>query len=380
MNKKICIITSSYPQKKYQHGTARDFAILLRKKQIDVYVLAMSRGKSKIEDDEIKVEFIPWFGSTDQPLDIYNPKNPIHALKMISLVISGILSTLKFIKKNRIDYCFAMWAVPSGIFALASKILLGIPYSIWSLGSDICKIDKIHLGKFLLKKVLKNSHHLYADGLVLARDVKKISNRDCEFLASNRIFDITEKEINYRNFDDAKINFIFLGRYHYHKGVDILIQSIANLSTEEKEKSLFHIFGMPGPEEEKIREMVKKLKLESIAFINNAVPADDVFSYIRRSSFLIIPSRIESIPVVFSNAIESDKPLIVTDVGDMEELVRKYNVGFVTKPNAKELTKAVQTAINADNDTIEGFREGRKKLKEYLNMERSVNMFLNNIK
>ena len=377
--KKICIITSSYPQKKYQHATARDFAVLLQRKNADVQVLAMDRGGSRIEDDEISVEFISWWGSTDQPLDIYNPKNPIHAIKLMSFFISGIFKTLKIIKKSKSDYCFAMWAIPSGIFALMAKIFLGIPYATWSLGSDIWDIEKIPLGKIILKKILRNADHLYADGIELAKDVEKIGGRNCEFMASNRIFDTSIKKIDYDKFSDDKKNFIFLGRYHHHKGVDIMINAISKLNVEEKEKALFHIFGMPGPEEEKIREMVKELELESMVFVNKAIPADEVFSYLNKSYALIIPSRIESIPVVFCNGIEASKPLIATNVGDMGELIKEYNVGLTVEPNAIDISKSIRTMLNYEEKDLDKFKERRDELKTYLSMQRSVEMLLSNI-
>ena len=44
---------------------------------------------------------------------------------------------------------------------------------------------------------------------------------------------------------------------------------------------------------------------------------------------LILPSRIESIPVILSDALQLDCNLIVTDVGDMGPLVRSYRAGMV---------------------------------------------------
>ena len=378
MRKKICIITSSYPQHSYQHSVPKEFAKLLAKKNYDVYILAMLRGKAKVED-ELKVEYFPWIGSSELPLDVHNPKNPIHFIKILSAVLSGIFSTIKFLKKNKIDFCFCMWVIHSDIFGLIGKIFLGIPYSTWALGSDIWDVDKIPLGKFILKKILKNAYRLFADGLVLAHDVEKISNKKCTFIPSNTFFDTTLKKISYAKFDSAKINFIFLGRFHKHKGIDLLVKAINKLNEDERRKTLFHIFGMKGPDEVKIRKMVEDFDLESNTFINKAIPGDEVFSYITKSDFVIIPSRIESIPVVLDNAIQSNKPVIVTDVGDMGDLVRKHNVGFVTKPNSESITNAIHKAIETDKKLLESFISGRQSLKVFLSMDRSINVFIKSL-
>jgi len=61
MKKKICIITSSYPQHKDDTRNAgifvRDFALLLAKENYDVFVIAPQGKNSSNFDDEINVQF-----------------------------------------------------------------------------------------------------------------------------------------------------------------------------------------------------------------------------------------------------------------------------------------------------------------------------------
>ena len=155
-----------------------------------------------------------------------------------SVVISGIRFSNRIVKENKIDYCLAMWAVPAGLFAYVAKIFSKTPYTVWALGSDIWKIQDYPFGKLILKKVLKNATSLFADGLELAKDVKNISSRKCEFLASNRILSKDLKEPDYSKFDSTKTNFMYLGRYHENKGTDLLIKAISLLTEEERKKSM----------------------------------------------------------------------------------------------------------------------------------------------
>jgi len=190
MKKKICIVTTSFPSHKKESTSAgvfvRDFALLLAEQNFDVYVLTPKMKSSTYDDDRIHVHFFPWFGGK-LGFSAHNPKNPIHLLKLLSVVISGLRFTSRFVKKNKIDYCLAMWAVPAGLFTYVTKIFCKTPYIVWVLGSDIWNIQDYPFGKFMLKKVLKNSSKIYADGLQLAKDVRDICGRRCEFLASSRI-------------------------------------------------------------------------------------------------------------------------------------------------------------------------------------------------
>jgi len=253
MKKKICIITSSFPSSINEAKSAgvfvRDFALLLAEQNFDVHVLAPKIESASYDDDRIHVHFFPWFGG-EMGLSSYNPKNPIHLIRLSSAVLSGLNFTLRFVKKNKIDFSLAMWAVPAGFFAWITKIFSKTPYAVWVLGSDIWKIKDYPFGKFILKKVLKNSRIIYADGLQLAKDVTEISREDCKFLASSRILSKDLKECDYKKFDSTKKNFMFLGRYHTNKGVDLLVDAVNLLSFEDRKKSAFHIFG-GGPLEKK---------------------------------------------------------------------------------------------------------------------------------
>ena len=106
MKKKICIITSSFPSHKNESTSAgvfvRDFALLLAEKNFDVHVLAPKTKASLYDDDRINVHFFPWFGG-EMGLSSYNPKNPSHLIKLISVVISGLRFSNRIVKENKID-------------------------------------------------------------------------------------------------------------------------------------------------------------------------------------------------------------------------------------------------------------------------------------
>ncbi len=381
MKKKICIITSSFPSSVNEAKSAgvfvRDFALLLAEQNFDVHVLAPLTKSSTYDDDRVHVHFYSGFAG-EMGLSSYNPNNPVHLIKLLNVVISGVRFTSRFVKQNKIDLCLAMWAVPAGFFAYVAKIFSKTPYSVWALGSDIWKIQEYPFGKFILRKVLKNASNLYADGLQLAQDVKEISGMRCEFLASSRILSKDLQESDYTHFDPSKINFMFLGRYHQNKGIDLLIEAITLLSKEEREKSLFHIFG-GGPLESKIKKMVKERNLESNTFVNSYLDGNKVFAYMSKSDFVVIPSRIESIPIVLSDAMKSNKPVVLTNVGDMGKLASKYKIGFIQEPNAKSLAEGLRSGIKLDQYEGQSFLKGMKELRDYLDLKKSVETFIKSL-
>jgi glycosyltransferase involved in cell wall biosynthesis len=97
---------------------------------------------------------------------------------------------------------------------------------------------------------------------------------------------------------------------------------------------------------------------------------DELAVLYEQSDCVIIPSRSESIPVVFTESLQYNKPMIVTDVGDMGVLGRKYSVDrVVAGDDADGLAQALGAFIE------EPFRtdpEKRCELLSLLTMENSA--------
>lgn len=385
MKKRICIITSSYPRTKDDPRNEgvwiRDFALLLSKKGFKVDVISPYKKGSKNDLSGINVHFFPWL-HTEFGLSSLNPKNLLQFVRLLSVLILGSFYTVNFIKKNNIDVCFAMWIVPSGIFAFLTKIFFKKPYFVLSLGSDVYRIHDYPFGEFILKKVLKNADKLFADGKELIQIIESLSKRKCEYIGTGRVLENIKKEITYTKFDSSKINFIFLGRYHESKGVDLLVEAISTLDEKEKANCLFHIFG-GGPLEKKIKQMVNDRNLEKNTFINSYVKGEEIFSYLSNSDFVIIPSRSDSLSMVLFESIQAKKPLIVTNVGDMERIITKYEIGYVVEPNSIGIANGIKNALNSPALQLDGFISAYNKLKKDLDSNEGIEIItraLNEIK
>jgi len=345
--KNICIITSSYPRTEDDSINAgvfvKDFAERLVKKGNKVFIITPNKKGEKDQNPQVPVCFFPTIGGETE-LTSLNPANPLDFFKLVFLIINGFLFTFIKLFREKPDEIIAMWALPSGLYAWSAWLFFRIPYFTWALGSDIWGAKKYPCGKYFLKKILKNSKIVFADGYILADDVKLISGRECHFLPSVRKLnrDCRRKEID---LNLERKNFLFIGRYHANKGIDFLLDSIAEIPPKERQSFFFHIFG-GGPLEDLIHQKCRDYSLEDCVIINRYADPPTVVTYLERCDCLIIPSRIESIPLILSDAIQMRCPVIVTDVGDMGKLIRKYKVGEVVTPlDKKSMVQALRRMI-----------------------------------
>jgi glycosyltransferase involved in cell wall biosynthesis len=294
-------------------------------------------------------------------------KSPIGLLQLGSVLALGTLAATRLVRRFKPDHVLCFWVFPPGLWAEAACRLSKTPYSVWALGSDIWVLGKVPGMPAVLSKLGRSASKRYADGLVLADDFAKICQRDVEFLPTSRVVTPPAGETV-----GAGGYYLYLGRYHPNKGIDILIEALGKVRGELPSDFRLRVHGF-GPLEEAIKRRVRELQLENVVEILGPTPASEVETILRRARGLIIPSRIESVPLVLSDGLQMELPLLVTDVGDMGTLVRKYDAGVVCRPEADDMAAALLRFLKEPPPS------GGRALRELLDIRGSVRRFLQDI-
>jgi glycosyltransferase involved in cell wall biosynthesis len=341
----ILLITTSYPEQRSGSEAAgsfvEDFSEVLSK-YISVTVVAPGlKNASETCNANLTLHR---FAVPYSPLSLLKPYNPAHWPFIIKTLNAGQREVQKVIDEEKIDYIMALWVLPSGYWARNIWKKYSIPYSVWALGSDIWGLGRIPVAKTILKIVLRDSDISFADGYILKKDIEKISGKSCKFLASaRRLPKLGEKKLS----STPPYKLAYLGRWHYNKGIDLLLDSLHLLAEENWARiEQVKIFG-GGPLEKIVNSGYASLKEAdrpiSLGGYLNRIQAAKLLFW---ADYVLIPSRIESIPVIFSDAMQSMCPVIVTPVGDLPTLIEKYGVGIMASglsPNAFSL--AIKSAL-----------------------------------
>jgi glycosyltransferase involved in cell wall biosynthesis len=389
----ICIITSSFPCHPDDVAQAPfliNFIEGLRKRGHQVFIFTQDReGEKKEFLMGVKVNWFPWMGSK-RPLVRLNPFNPLDCIRIGSLFFNGKRALLPFIINHKMDVCLALWILPSGYFANQAYRRTKIPYSVWALGSDIYRFGRNPLLYPIMKRILREAKGVFADGFDLAKRIEDRFQRKCVFLATTRtippppplakggvaVQSQTMAPDGWEGFIERPYRFLFVGRLEKVKGIDLLLYSTALLKREGLDFHL-NMIGQ-GEMEEWAKGFVNKNGLgERITFMGNVDDKTLAFLY-SSSECVVIPSRSESIPLVFSEALKFDKELIVTDVGDMGMLSRQYGVAWVIPPDDPIILKEMMKQRIKSQGHKSGKRDEGKRaeLKQLFNIETSVERFL----
>jgi glycosyltransferase involved in cell wall biosynthesis len=373
---RLCIATSSYPSKDgnpFAGVFARDFAKELAYRGNEVSVFTQDTGYSPLQDDGIEVITFPWPGKAT-PLSTLKLYHPFDLLKIFILLQKGTSRLAQHCLREKVDLVLALWALPAGHWAMSVQRRLGIPFAAWSLGSDIWIYGRIPILKLWVRKILRQSRYCFADGFTLLDEIRALSGRPCSFLPTTRI--LPKEGVPRLPFDPHKIHYFFIGRYHPNKGPDLLLEAIHQIEPETLLNLRFHFYGI-GPLEGDLRRKVLEYGLQDSVTIHGPVDPYEMAGILQQGHHLIIPSRIESIPVVLSDALQLDCNLIVTDVGDMGSLVRSHQAGIVVdRDSPVGLKEAILDQCNRKRDE---FKEGRQKLYGLFDLKKSVDIFLRTI-
>ena len=379
----ICIITSSFPSRPddiVQAPFLIDFVEGLRKRGHQVFVFTQDREGEKEEFLKgVKVNWFPWLKSK-KPLVQLNPMNPLDCLRILNLLYNGRKALPPFTRQNKIDACLGIWVFPGGYFAHHAYRRAGIPYSVWALGSDIYRYGNNPILYPTMRKIIHGARGVFADGFDLSRRVEERFERKCFFLATTRTLEKTkpdkpEKQEKPKK-PGAPYRFLFVGRIEKVKGVDLLLQSMALLIEEGLDVHLT-IVGT-GKLEGWGRDFVDRIGMgERVEWAGN-VSDEDLRRFYASSDCVVIPSRSESIPLVFSEALKFERELIVSDVGDMGMLGRRYGVAWVVPPeDPVALGAAMKKRVEAQgNDKTRDDKGKREELKRLFDIEASVERFL----
>ncbi len=345
--RRILLVTSSYPDANEGEAAAgvfvRDFAAALIEAGARAAVVAPSLSSSRVSEDGIDVYR---FAVPCLPLSLLSPRRPDHWATILKTLASGSRAVSDVSLEWQPDHVLALWALPCGDWARRAARRYRLPYSTWALGSDIWVLGKVPILRTYLRSVLRAASARYADGLQLASDVERISGMPCDFLPSSRRF-VCRARSNWREAPPYRL--AFLGRWHTNKGVDLLLDALLQLKDADWTGiAEVRVFG-GGPLEDLVRGRAKTLTaLGRPVVVGGYLDTAGAAALFEWADYVLLPSRIESIPVVFSDALQADCPLIASPVGDIPRLLRDYCVGVLAQEaTAPAFAAALRAALSA---------------------------------
>lgn len=182
--------------------------------------------------------------------------------------------------------------------------------------------------------------------------------------------DIISKE-KARNFlkisSDEKI-ILFFGFIRKYKGLDILLEAMKILQEKENNQHIklyikLLIAGEYYEDEKPYNDLIDSLKIAPQLILKTSfIPDSEVKYYLCAADFVIQPYRNATQSGVTPLAYHFEKPMLVTNVGGLPDMVPDYQSGLVAEPNAVSIAEKIEELFSlGENFFLPHLREEKKK-------------------
>ncbi len=134
---------------------------------------------------------------------------------------------------------------------------------------------------------------------------------------------------------------LFFGIIRSYKGLDLLLETLVNRRLAHLDLKLL-VAGEFYEDEGRYLDMVEKLGLEKrIMFTNSFVPKEEVAWYFAAADLVVLPYHSATQSGVTQIAYNFDKPMLVTNVGGLRDVVKHGRVGYVCEKDPDEIAAAI---------------------------------------
>lgn len=328
-------------------------------------------GETYPSHQNIKIIFVP-------PLLEYKGGLPPSFVDNLRYSFGALRKGISIIRKEKIDIIHSNNFAPALAGSMLSSFtgkphvttvhdvfsLCGRNYwKLWGKQSNISRLN-VTLAPFFEKMIVKlrcNAIHTVSDAT--KDDLLKIRAKNPIYVIPNTI-EVNDNKKSEQN----PYQFVYVGRLVFYKNLEVIIKAIDMARREYPEIILF-IAG-DGPHGKDLEELVNRLDLQKNVKFTGFVSSDEKLRLVSTSQALVFPSLCEGFGLVILEAFSQERPVLVSNIRPMSDIVTHAKNGFVLDPHderiwAEHLIKIIKNPSEAN---IMG-KNGNKLLAESYNQE-----------
>lgn len=174
-------------------------------------------------------------------------------------------------------------------------------------------------------------------------------------------------------FDESYNYLLFFGLIREYKGLDLLLKAMADERIDNYPLKLV-IAGEFYDKKEIYLQMIDNYKInDKIIICDKYIPDEEVKNFFNLADMVVQPYKSATQSGVTQVAYHFEKPMLVTDVGGLREIVPDGKVGYVVEPNPVKIADAICDFY--DNNRKEFFEDNiveEKKKYEWSKMTETI--------
>jgi glycosyltransferase involved in cell wall biosynthesis len=268
-------------------------------------------------------------------------------------LLSFWFNAYKIMKRERIKILHCHWWIPAGILGYLLSLITRISFVVTTHGSDVFILRKFRWALPLARVIFRRAFAVtaissYLKDLIntqLGVEKEKIWRFPMPF-DDKKFYPLEEKQIE-------RGSILSIGRMIERKGYKYLIEACSILKKKKVDFKLTIIGG--GPDEEKLKQMIKDLNLEENIEILHNIPQKDLVYFYNKSEVFVLPSitdwkmEAEGLGMVLMEAMSCKVPVIGTQSGGIVDVVLHEKTGLlVPEKDPQALAQALKRLFEDD--------------------------------
>lgn len=250
---------------------------------------------------------------------------------------------------------------------------------------NIIPHEKRFLDTFLTTFFVSQIDGFLAMSQSVALDLKKFTLKKKCILSPHPLFDNFGPPIdkmaarNHFGLGENHKVLLFFGFIRPYKGLDLLLEALAALKTDDLK---LIIAGEFYTDEKPYFEMAERLGIgDKLIWKNHFISNEEVGIYFCAADLVVQPYKHATQSGVTQIAYHFEKPMIVTDVGGLSEIVPDGISGYLVSPDSSEIAKKIAYYFENPAQSeilIKGLLQEKKKYLWSVMTRNLIDLSLNN--
>ena len=295
-------------------------------------------------------------------INIYSIINSINPFNWINIA--------RKINNERPEYIIIRYWLPFMAPCLGTIArLVSKKIKIIAITDNIIPHEKRIGDHILTKYFLKSCDAFVTLSKSVLNDLSQFVDTDLKIFIPHPIYNIFGDKIAKKNalsnlgLADNKKYLLFFGFIRKYKGLDLLIKALSDSRLRKLDVKLI-IAGEFYDDQKDYLTLINKLDLRNQIIINSSfIPTEKVKDFFCASDLVAQTYRTATQSGVTQIAYHFERPMLVTDVGGLSEIVSNQKVGYVTAKDPKAIADAINDFyINKkENEFVKNTIEEKKR-------------------
>lgn len=340
----------------------------LAKKGMEVYVFSFSKYNADVWRYSKDIHIINL-----EDFDLLIKRSNGNIRKILYLKVVWKLK--KIINEIKPDIVHAHYSTSYGLLGA----LVGFhPYIISVWGSDVFEFpQKSFFHKFVLKFNLFCADRILSTSHIMARETALYTKKDIVVTPFGIDLDIFRPKQEGSLFSKGDIVIGTVKTLEEKYGIDYLIEAFALVVSRNPELSLKLLVVGGGSQEVYLRSMAENLSISEKTVFTGKVPHAEVARYQKMLSIFVSISNSESFGVAVIEASACEKPVVVSNVGGLPEVVEDGITGIIVPPrDAEAAAAAIERLVLDENLRIQMGEAGRKRVRKLFYWQDNVEQMM----